>query len=66
LADVEKMQAGRCCRKNGQRPKGAAADGQPAVLTKPRAAGDLFGEEGDVSEVDVLVDANEALVRRTL
>jgi hypothetical protein len=31
---------------------------------KVRAAGDLFGEEGDVSEVDVLVDADEQFVRR--
>jgi hypothetical protein len=31
---------------------------------KVRAAGDLFGEEGDISEVDVLVDADEQFVRR--
>lgn len=36
----------------------------PLLDFKVRASNELFGEEGDVSEIDILVDADDKFVRR--
>jgi hypothetical protein len=36
----------------------------PLLEFKVRASGELFGEEGDVSEVAILVDVDDKFVRR--